>query len=434
MFKHIATACVALVGLGLPLAGSVGQTAPGEQPKAGEAVVTSVIQQDFKFITWEGTRGTNIFQPERGEGAQFYAPLTAAMTANLANAAIWELAAKTGYVWSHHGTNGQEATYEGSTDTVLAAKVTIGGLTYISPFVSVSANVPTGESFLPGQRRLARMDPDLVELGAYGEGFNVNPAIGFTFAPTANFTLSPSIGYAWRGKFGREGGVATTNNNLNDTKIEADPGDVLQASLTAAAKIGAATLQGSFTYVSQSEVTMDGVPVGQAGAGYAASVRVLYPISPKLAVDLTGGWSFNERNKVPKTPPSSTLPFGGGDLIEEAKNSNSHVLIGAIQPTYALTDHLALGVNYSFLWRDENYYNIIEDRFVPARVKHSLGVVLDYAVNKSTVISLSGSRFWVHDEAGPVGSQALLPGQAPEPLPERDYTGWTGALTARVQF
>ena len=434
MFRRIAGWGLALVALHLPLSSGIGQTS--REPMAGDATVKTAVQQDFKFISWEGTRGTNIFLPERGEGSQFYAPTTAGVSANLANAALWELAVRTGYVWSHHATKGQEATYEGATDTLAALKVTIGGFTYISPFVSVSTNIPTGDSFLPGQQRFVRMDPDLVDIGAFGEGFNINPAVGFTFAPTANFMVSPSVGYAWRGKFGREGGVASVNNALTETEIEADPGNVLQASLTSVARLGAVTVQGSFTHISQSEVTMNGVPVGQAGARYAGSLRALYPVTPKFAIDFSAGWTFAEKNKAPKTPPSQTLPFGGGDLIEEAKNSNSHVVIAGIQPTYALTDTLSLGVNYSFLWRNENYYDIIEDRFIPARTKHSVGLVFDYALSKSAVVSLTGSRFWVHDDDGPVGTQVSIGGTpiTTEILPERDYTGWTGALTAKIQF
>jgi hypothetical protein len=154
-------------------------------------------------------------------------------------------------------------------------------------------------------------------------------------------------------------------------------------------------------------------------------------LAANVTLDVSGGWSFKERNRVPKTPPSTTLPFGAGDLIEEAKNSNSHTLIGAIQPTFALTENVALGANYSFLWRDQNSYDIVEDRFIPGRIKHSVGLVLDYALTKTAVITLSGSRFWVHDGAGPVGTETMT---TVEILPDRDYTGWSGVLAAKVQF
>jgi hypothetical protein len=448
LFARCAIPLLVLFGAGLPLSSGLAQAVSGAPPTAKAGTVTSVVEQEFRFVTWEGTRGTNIFDPQRGRGTQFYAPLTGAMAATFADGTLWELAAKTGYVWSHSGTPGQEATYDGPTDTLLSAKVTIGGFTYISPFVSVNLNLPTGQSFLPGQQRFVRMDPDLVEIGAYGEGFNVNPAVGFTYAPTATLLLSPSIGYAWRGKFGREGGSlivtdsgtnTTTGFDLTNERVETDPGSVLQAALSAVTRIGPATVQGSFTYVSQSDVLQDGIPIGRAGAGYVASVRTVYPVTGKFAVDVSGGWRFSEKNRVPKSPPSATLPFGGGDLVEEAKNSNSHVLIGAVQPTWAVADNLTFALNYSFLWRDQNYYDIIEDRFIPGRTKHSVGLLLDYALGKTATITLSGSRFWVHDGAGPVDmsiqtTDLTQTATTNTILPDRDYNGWAGALTAKVQF
>jgi hypothetical protein len=379
----------------------------------------------------------------RGEGSQFYAPTTGLMVADFANGPRWEFSARTGYVWSHHGTDGQEATYEGAVDTQVSAQITLRGFEYVSPIAGLVVNVPTGESFLPGQQRFVRMDPDLVELGAYGEGLNVNPTIGFSFAPTANWIVTPSVGYARRGKYDKEGGIVLLNTtppsalDLTSSKVSTTPGDALTASLTSVGRLGDWTVQGSFAYTSQSDVEMDGVPVGRAGATYFANVAAVYPLAPTASILFNGSWRYAEKNKI-QDPASLTAgaPFGGGDLIEEAKNSNSNVLIGAVQPTVLLTDQLSMGVNYSILWRDENYYNIIEDRFYPARTKHSLGLVFDYAPSQTSVISLSGSRFWAADEAGPLQAQTIDPaGNVTNVVvPERAYTGYTGALTAKIQF
>jgi len=403
--------------------GGLAQTAT-DAAVAGQPVVSSVVQQDFRFATWEGTRGSNIFLPERGSGWQIYAPLSLGTIVDLSGAAKWELSAKTGYVWSHHGTKGQEATYEGMVDTQLSAKVTLGGFAYISPFVGVVASVPTGESVLRGRQRFARMDPDLVEIGAYGAGFNLNPLVGFTFAPTTSFIVSPAIGYAWLGGFEREGGTLMLPaqifppNAPNDT---VDPGDVLTASLNAAAKVGTWTVQGSFAYTSSTEVTRNGVAIGQKGGGYVANVAALYPVAPKLSLILNGSWGFNERDRIAKnTPPD-------GVLIVEPKNSNNHLLIGAVQPTYDLTDALRLGVTYSVLHRPENAYDIVELRYITARTKHSLGLTLDYDLSPTAVVSLSGSRYWLHEDAGTLTDLGNVP-------PELDFAGWTASVSGSVRF
>lgn len=419
MFRCMANAALAIIGPAIPIASGLAQ-APSGEPK-----VTSSVTQDFRFATWEGTRGSNILAPERGEGWLVYAPLTAGMIAEFAGTAKWELAAKTGYVWSHHGTKGQEATYVGLVDTQLSAKVTLGGFTYISPFVGLVVSVPTGESVLPGQQRFARMDPDLVEIGAYGAGTNVNPLVGFVFAPTANFVIAPSIGYAWLGKFEREGGAVTPGGQVHPPGAPndfVDPGDVLTASLNAAAKIGTWTVQGSFAYTSSTEVTRNGVAIGQKGAGYVTNIAALYPVASKLNLTLNGSWAFFEKDRIAKTQPPD------GELTLEPKNGNSHLLIGAIQPTYDLTDRLRLGLTYSVLHRTENSYDIIEDRFIAARTKHSLGLTLDYTLSPTAIVTVTGSRFWLHEEPGALISNF---GNLP---PEMDFTGWTASVAGAVKF
>jgi hypothetical protein len=410
----------------IPLAGGLGQTPPSQEPMAGQPTIVSSVSQEFRFATWEGSRGSNLFLPERGEGWQVYAPLTMGRTVDFAGGPKWELAAKTGYIWSHHTTKGQEGSYEGTVDTQLSAKVTLAGSTYVSPFAGVVVSVPTGESVLPGRQRFTRMDPDLVEIGAYGAGVNVNPLLGFSFAPTATFVVSPAIGYAWQGKFDREGGLLVPPGTVippnapNDT---VDPGDVLTASLNATAKVGTWTVEGSFAYTSSTKVTLNGVAIGQKGGGYVTNVAALYPAAPKVNLLLNGSWAFYERDRIAKDPQNPD-----GELIVEPKNVNSHVLLGAIQPTYDLSDQLRLGLNYSILHRTDNFYDIIELRYIAPRTKHSVGLTLDYALSQTAIVTVTGSRFWLHEEPGFLDSGGLnLP-------PAGDFVGWTASVSGSVRF
>ena len=411
--------------------GATAQTNAVSPPLAGQPTVASAVQQEFKYYAWEGTRGTNVFEPERGKGSQLYAPITAGTVVDYAGSARWELAAKAGYVWSRHTTQGQEASLEHALDTQLSGSVTIASLGYIQPVIGIVANLPTGDSFLPGRQRFVRMDPDLVEIGAYGEGLNINPFVGFTVAPTANFILTPAVGYAWRGRFDKEGFDSTTGRT--DLRESIDPGDVVTASLNTTAKIGAAIVQGSLAYTSESEVTKDGIPFGKKGAGYIANVATAIPVVPKFNVLLNGSWKFNERNEV----------LGlAGTLVDEPKNSNSHVLIGVVQPTVDLSDKLRLGISYAILHRTENFYDIIEDRFIPARTKHAVGASLDFAPAPNALITLGLSRFWIRDDTGallvtstftPTGGGPVTANTANLP-PELHYQGWIGTISASVRF
>ena len=72
------------------------------------------------------------------------------------------------------------------------------------PQFGVAVNLPTGTSYLPNNQRFARMDPDLVEVGSYGAGYNVNPTAGFVMGLNKDTAMSFSAGYAWQGAFMRE--------------------------------------------------------------------------------------------------------------------------------------------------------------------------------------------------------------------------------------
>jgi len=43
------------------------------------------------------------------------------------------------------------------------------------------------------------MDPDLVEVSTFGEGFNIGPTGGFAFPISKSLVLTTSAGYTWRG-------------------------------------------------------------------------------------------------------------------------------------------------------------------------------------------------------------------------------------------
>ena len=426
MVLRVPTSVAVVLLFGFPGA-ALGQTTSGGAV-AGEPAVTSFITQDFHVTTWEGTRGSNVFAPERGKGSQLYAPLTMGQVVDYAGSARFEVAAKSAYIWSHHDTPGQEATYSGLTDSQVSASMTVHGFSYVSPLVGILVNLPTGQSFLPGAQRFARMDVDLVEIGAYGEGLNLNPFVGFTFAPSRQFTLTPSVGYAWRGKFDREGFDAPTG--FYNLRQSIDPGDVLTASLNAAGKIGASTFQGSVAFTSESDLTKDGVPFARLGRGYIANMAILYPVMERFNLLGNVSWKFNEKNKI----------AGDGGLVDEAKNSNSHLIIGSIQPMYDLADGLRVGLNYSILYRSENFYDIVEEAFIPAKLKHSLGLTLDYGITQNTTLSLTASHFWVEQHPGSLlltRTATTFAGTSStfENLPpELNYTGWLATAAAKVRF
>lgn len=302
----------------------------------------------------------------------------------------------------------------------------------IRPLLGVSMNLPTGNSFLPGNQRFARMDPDLVDVGSYGVGFNVNPTAGFIVGLNETTALSLSGGYAWQGAFTKEG-VSLNLTPLNfpldftDLRRRIDPGDTFTANANITTSFGDnLVLLGSFAFMSESQVKTDGVASGRAGSRYTSNITANYKIDDRWGVSVNGSWNFSEKNQI-------TSLFGV--LVAEPKNSNSHVVIGSFEPTFQATDRLRFGVNYSVLYRNENFYDPIEDQFVPAKLKQSAGLSAAYVISPAASISVRGSHAWIEQDAGAfLATRALPPPAFANVPPSLTYEVWQASVAANMRF
>jgi hypothetical protein len=175
--------------------------------------------------------------------------------------------------------------------------------------------------------------------------------------------ISLSAGYAWQGKFVREAlNLDTPGVGAFNLKRYIDPGDVVTANFNVTTEVGNTVIYGSFAYMSESAVVIDGIEAGRAGAKYNTNLTLNTTLTDRWSIVTNGTWSFAEKNEI-------TV---GGALVPEPKNSNSHVVIGSVEPGYLVTERLRVAANYSFLWRDENFYDQIENQFIPAKTKHTV--------------------------------------------------------------
>jgi opacity protein-like surface antigen len=381
-----------------------------------------------KYASWRGTRGPNVFAPVEGKGDQVFSPFTLGLDYNEPSNFKIESRVKGGYVYTRQGTPGQTATYEGPVDTQTSVNVVLTSFESIRPQFGVAMNLPTGTSYLPNNQRFTRVDPDLVEVGSYGAGFNINPTAGFIIGLNQNTAVSFSAGYAWNGKFVREAVDVNAGGGFGsgafDLKRWIDPGDVFTANANITTQIDKLVLLGSFAYMSESRVSINGVDSGRAGARYTANMTAAYQIDDRWKLTTNASWSFQEKNEIVVAGVESTEP----------KNSNSHVVIGSVEPSYQATDRLRLAASYSFLWRDENFYDQIENQFIPAKQKHTAGLSAAYAISPTASIEVRGSHSWVHQDDSaflPVTTTPLTLAALP---PSLDYHAWMVSTTANVHF
>jgi opacity protein-like surface antigen len=411
---------------------------PLAAPAASAGTWAAFVSSEAKYSSWTGTRGSNVFATDRGAGYQVYSPTSIGIDYTMPSEYLLETRLKGGYVYTAHNTAGQVARYDGPVDTQAAFNLTFLNYESIRPQLGLTLNLPTGTSYLPGNQRFTRMDPDLVEVGSYGVGFNVNPTAGFTYGLNETTAISLAVGYTWQGNFTREGinlvqipnpGVPPPNTvvlSSFDLKQRIHPGDAFTANGNISSKFDSLTLTASFAYMGSTRASIDGLATSKTGANFVANGVAEYKIDDRWALSTNVSWSFTEKNEIPD---------GFGGLLTEPKNSNSSVVIGSIEPSYMVTEQLRLALNYSFLYRDHNYYDVLQDLFVPAKQKHTVGGSVTYAPTATSTITFRGSHAWVRQDDGPlllseVGPPALMTLQPPM----LKYEVWAASIAANVNF
>lgn len=408
----------------------VGTSLQPQQDSRFTGTFSAFINSGPRYSGWNGTRGVNVFLPDRGKGYQIYTPTLAGIDYDNPDALKLETRFKGGHVYAQHDTAGQRATYNGPVDSEASIVATFKNFETVQPTLGVAFNIPTGTSYLPNNQRFTRMDPDLVDVGAYGAGFNVNPTVGMVIGLTESTALSLSGGYAWQGTFIKEAidPSAGTGFGIFNLKNRVDPGDVFTANANLKTTVNdSLAVEGSFAYMTESILRIDGVASGKAGAKYVSNVVATYQFDPQWALALSASHTFQERNDI----PGALL----GTLVPENRNSNSHLVIGSVEPSYLVSDSLKIAANYSFLYRSDNFYDQINAEFVPAKTKHTVGGTMTYQATQNASIEFKSGYSWVHQDTGPLLETALVPALLLANLPPSlSYRAWTAALAANLQF
>ena len=238
-----------------------------------------------------------MFQPDRGKGYQVYSPLAIGVDYDESAFKI-ESRIKGGYVYTAQRTPGQTAYYSGPIDTQTSFNVVMLAFESVRPQFGVAMNIPTGTSYLPNNQRFTRIDPDLAMVGSYGAGFNINPTAGFVVGIDQNTAVSLSAGYAWQGKFVREAiNLNTPGVGAFDLKQYINPGDVVTANFNLTTQVANTVIYGSFAYMSESSVTINGIESGRAGAKYNTNLTFNTQIDDRWSVTTNLTWSYRGKER-----------------------------------------------------------------------------------------------------------------------------------------
>ncbi len=402
--------------------------------KASDVAASSwktTFASDFRYYSWESNRGfpSNVPTAQgNGRGTEIYVPIAMQIAGRTSDDVKVELTGRSGWVWARQSTAGLSGEVSTATDTQLSGTVTYLGLNGLQPFAAMSANLPTGQSNLSGSAAFARMDPDLVGLGSFGEGFNIGPSIGFNVPVTPQFIWTTSVGYTWRGNYQRENSLAAIYPTFQaQTRVE--PGNVFTLTQTLAWQTGALQTQLTGSISEETTTSENGLPLYKPGRRFLLSGTWNYSWPEQWGVTtFTAAGTHTNRNEV---------LFGGlPPPVQEIFNSNSDVYRAGIQHLFPIGT-FAIGPSASYLHRNHNSYDPASLQFVPQKERWAGGLIARYAATTTLTFNARLDRVWTRENENPApgGSKLSVLTGVPIPavsVPVVNGTGWqvTGGLNA----
>ncbi len=367
-------------------------TAASDAPFA--PVWTMLTSSELSYASFRGSRGYSLFAAPnniRGSGNQTYFQSSHSLSGNPTPDIKLDFNLKSGYVRSEQTTFNFQGRFMGPTDTTVSGTMTYLGIDGIQPFLSLNFNLPTGRPSLFGFGGRSRLDPDLVPVPSYGEGFNFGPSAGFNFPVTAELTFNVTAGVTIREAYNREGlAIGNTPFQLFSKYM---PGNLTSLSASATYADGPLTAQGSVSYSSDTTAYVDNVATSRSGRRIALSLFAQYALTESLSASFLGSASYGFQNYGVRADtlfagfPNNILSYANGVLIAEASNSNNAVYSGKITATYAFTPAFSLAPFVSVLYRQNNSYDATSNLFIPAKTRFGIGTSATYAINEKVSIT-----------------------------------------------
>jgi hypothetical protein len=346
-----------------------------------------------RYYSWVSTRGVPANVNEnRGSGSQVYIPYALQVVGQPSDDIRIEMLGRAGWVGSRQSTLGLNGEVQTFTDTLASGTVTYLGLGGIQPFVSLNLNIPTGRSALFGKAANARMDPDLVEIGSFGEGWNVGPSIGANVALSENLIATIAAGQTWRSAFERENSLVTTSNYRDNQRVTAvDPGDVSSLTGSIAYRRGPWSMKVYGAVSSETITRENGAPLYRPGMSYSAGMSADYAWRDGLGVStITANYS--------RSGPNDVKFLGRDDLVVEPFNMNSNQYRAGFQHLWS-AGNLWFGPVGSILFRDRNGYESRTLQFVPAKQGYSAGVVALWGQANGLSFDFRAEHAWLREGA-----------------------------------
>ncbi len=319
----------------------------------------------FNYYYWESTK--------REKGQQFYTPIS--IEATVRDFTFRVLA---GYMYNYYDAQGADSH---ETDDALDTKVNLSyyaeNILGINVLLGLDFNVPTGRTNLNDNDIDALMDPDLVPITSWGEGFDINPSVTLVKS-WDKVVLGVGGGYLWRDSY-----------DYSKDFEDYDPGDILR--VTGEFRYYPSDrwllrFYTSYTWYEEDEV--DGEDFYEPGDLLEFGAGVVYEESPwRFNMDISS--YFRKKDRVETS---------AGDIRKEDHNSYGDEFVLRSGLKYAISDKQSVFGLLNLMRIEPNGYSH-QDRFYKGRrQKAELGLGWQWKFANDYRLQLVSSLYILHDE------------------------------------
>jgi len=338
------------------------------------------------------------------DARQFYVPFTVIGQFN-----DFSFKVLTAYTDTHLDRSGVGSSSLGHLlDTKLTTSYQIIDKLPLDILLGLDFNLPTGKTNLRQNQLALIMDPDLISINNFGEGFDVNPTI--TIAKEwGNWVAGAGFGYLWRGSY-------DFSSDINITDYQ--PGDIYNVNAELRYFFSPAMharIFGSHAWYGPD--TVKGSDFFQEGDFSQFGLGLYYNQEKKWDAGVTFRGILRDKSKFQVTP---------GNLATESNDRQGDEWIADLAARYLPDEKTALRSFIQGRYFTKNEYpNTPFSPFVGKREKLSFGVGVTRAICTNFEAGLDVRGFVKHDDES---NFPLLNKSA------RDFQGFSATLTLTGSF
>ena len=299
-------------------------------------------------------------------------------------------------------------------DSKLGGTYQITGKLPVDVMFGLDLNLPTGKTNLTAKEVTLIMDPNLVSVNNFGEGFNVNPTL--SVAKTwHDWSAALGLGYLWRGPY-------DFSSDLNLTDYQ--PGAVYTATAEGRYTISPqmyCRLFGGYSFYGKD--TTHGVDMFQEGDVGIFGMGVYYQKPKQWDTSLTFKGVVRGKVENAVTNPDGTL---SGALALESGNYHRDEYAVDLLGRYFLDAKTTISVPLQYKKLTSNSYSAGDPSNLAVgdadKVSFGVGVTRTICTALTAEINLKG--FYMHGDAVRLDA----------PIVSSDYTGFNGNIALVGKF